>query len=656
MDLGGGDITGRTMMLEFPDRERALRDDVRLVGRVLGDTVREQQGDAVFATVERIRQISIAFRREGDAGARRELEAMLDSLSHDRTIEVVRAFSYFSHLANIAEDQHQIRCMRAPADGGPPGSPGTIQNTLAALKLAQVPRAILQALFDTILVSPVLTAHPTEVRRKSVLDREMEVAQLLAGRDRLALTPVEAAATDDALSRAVLILWQTSLLRRGKPTVVDEVANGLSYYDHTFFRELPGLYADLEDGLATIDPAWRNMELPSFIRMGSWIGGDRDGNPFVNAEVLRQAIEMQSKRVLDFYLDELHLLGGELSLNRSRISVSSQQMQFIEIEIEHSLALHLDGLAQHLRVHERVAIAIAADPASHANERWQLHIAPGRIDGRETIFEIRVQARQLAEERVVVVRQPVGDFVDDRGFPASQQAGLPEDQDGARKRVVGRGGFHRCECQAIAACEKLGDLHFAIEHALATHLGWMRGEHRAHQDRVEQRLQDRAWHLRQLERCQSVLDGSGRSRRATVRRRAHAADLVLVLGNIGEMREIAEGAHDLDGAVMREAIEHGFELAPGAGVALAPERDRNLPDALDRRKDGIALLLADGVAQHSSDQPDIVPQGSLAIREFQHHGAPRYVAPAQIHSEWLARSAPDHSSLNNARNCRVPSF
>jgi phosphoenolpyruvate carboxylase len=329
MDLGGGDITGRTMMLEFPDRERALRDDVRLVGRVLGDTVREQQGDAVFATVERIRQISIAFRREGDAGARRELEAMLDSLSHDRTIEVVRAFSYFSHLANIAEDQHQIRCMRAPADGGPPGSPGTIQNTLAALKLAQVPRAILQALFDTILVSPVLTAHPTEVRRKSVLDREMEVAQLLAGRDRLALTPVEAAATDDALSRAVLILWQTSLLRRGKPTVVDEVANGLSYYDHTFFRELPGLYADLEDGLATIDPAWRNMELPSFIRMGSWIGGDRDGNPFVNAEVLRQAIEMQSKRVLDFYLDELHLLGGELSLNRSRISVSSQLEELV---------------------------------------------------------------------------------------------------------------------------------------------------------------------------------------------------------------------------------------------------------------------------------------------------------------------------------------
>jgi phosphoenolpyruvate carboxylase len=316
-------------ILELPDRERALRDDVRLVGRVLGETVRQQQGEAVFATVERIRQISIAFRREGDAGARRELEAMLDSLSHDSTIEVVRAFSYFSHLANIAEDQHHIRCMRASQDSEKPASRGTIQNTLALLKSARVPRATLQALFDTILVSPVLTAHPTEVRRKSVLDREIEVSQLLAGRDRISLTPAEATATDDALARAILILWQTSLLRRGRPTVVDEVANGLSYYDHTFFRELPSLYADLEDGLAADDPAWSNTELPSFIRMGSWIGGDRDGNPFVNADVLRQAIDMQSKQVLDFYLDELHLLGAELSLNRSRISVSSQLEELV---------------------------------------------------------------------------------------------------------------------------------------------------------------------------------------------------------------------------------------------------------------------------------------------------------------------------------------
>src|SRR3982075_69077 len=327
---------------EVADRERALRDDIRLVGRVLGDTIRQQEGEAVFATVERIRQISIAFRRDGDDDARRELEATLDSLSRartlqggrdslsrGRTIEVVRAFCYFSHLANIAEDQHNIRCARALAKSGSAPPQGTVRDALARIRAAGISRAKLHGLFNSILVSPVLTAHPTEVRRKSVLDREMEVAQLLAERDRKFLTPAEAGAADTAMSRAVLTLWQTSLLRRGRPTVIDEVASGLSYYDHTFLRELPRLYGDLEDGLAASDPGWNNTELPSFIRMGSWIGGDRDGNPFVNAEVLRQAIEMQSKRVFDFYLDELHLLGAELSLDRARVSISAQLQELV---------------------------------------------------------------------------------------------------------------------------------------------------------------------------------------------------------------------------------------------------------------------------------------------------------------------------------------
>ena len=316
-------------IVDFSDRERALRDDIRLVGRVLGDTIRQQEGEAVFATVERIRQLSLAFRREGETAARRELEATLNALSQDRTIEVVRAFSYFSHLANIAEDRHQIRAIRAQQDEGAAAPPGMIGNTLARIRSERVPRAQLQALFDAILVSPVLTAHPTEVRRKSVLDREQEIAQLLSERDRVALTRAESETSDIALSRAVLTLWQTSILRRGRPTVVDEVSNGLSYYDRTFFSELPSLYADLEDGLAAIDTSWNNTELPSFVRMGSWIGGDRDGNPFVTASVLRQAMGMQSKRVFEFYLDELHLLGGELSLNRARVSISAQLEELV---------------------------------------------------------------------------------------------------------------------------------------------------------------------------------------------------------------------------------------------------------------------------------------------------------------------------------------
>src|SRR6202022_2739906 len=140
----------------------------------------------------------------------------------------------------------------------------------------------------------------------------------------------EAAANEEALRRAVLTLWQTSMLRGSRLKVIDEIANGLSHYDYTFLRELPRFYAALEDQLASTDPAWDDGELPPFLRVGSWIGGDRDGNPFVTAEVLRQTLRMQSNRALSFYLDELHLLGGELSLDASLVRTSEELRKLAE--------------------------------------------------------------------------------------------------------------------------------------------------------------------------------------------------------------------------------------------------------------------------------------------------------------------------------------
>jgi phosphoenolpyruvate carboxylase len=316
-------------IVEPPDRDQSLRDDIRMLGRILGDTVRAQQGEAAFEAIERIRQISVQSRRDDDEAARSELEKTLSSLPRDRAIEVVRAGAFFSHLANIAEDLHNIRNMRADelVDGAP--SEGTIACALSRAKAANVSRAQLLHLFGTILVSPVLTAHPTEVRRKSVIDREMEVAGLLAERDRR-MTPRESAAGEEALLRAVLTLWQTSLLRRDRPAVIDEVTNNLSYYDHTFLRELPRLYGMIEDQLAAYDPAFNKDDLPSFMGMGSWIGGDRDGNPFVNADVLTQTLGMQSKRIFDFYLDELHQLGAELSLDCDCIGISDDLQELAD--------------------------------------------------------------------------------------------------------------------------------------------------------------------------------------------------------------------------------------------------------------------------------------------------------------------------------------
>jgi phosphoenolpyruvate carboxylase len=318
---------------ESPEKAARLRDDIRLLGRILGDTVRQQEGEAVFAIVEHIRQTSIRFHREEDEAARRELEATLNDLSGDRVIQIIRAFTYFSHLANIAEDQNNIRQQRAGslAAGASREAPraGTMAHALARAGEAGIFRTELQSLLQRALICPVLTAHPTEVRRKSTIDREMEVAELLAERDRAELAPDEAAANDEALRRAVLTLWQTSILRRTRLRVLDEVANGLAYYDYTFLRELPRLYGQVENQLASADPAWSEIELPSFLRMGSWIGGDRDGNPFVTEEALQRALRLQSNRALRFYLDELHLLGSELSLDGRLVGVSDELRELV---------------------------------------------------------------------------------------------------------------------------------------------------------------------------------------------------------------------------------------------------------------------------------------------------------------------------------------
>ncbi len=319
------------------DKDAPLREDIRLLGRLLGDTVRDQQGAAAFELIERIRQNSVRFRRDDDIVARRELEDMLDALSRDQTIQVVRAFSYFSHLANIAEDQHHIRRSRAHLIAGSAPREGSLAHALeAALASGTTDAAGLVDFFDTARVSPVLTAHPTEVQRKSILNCETVIARLLDERDRVQLTPEESEANLEALRRAVLTLWQTRILRTAKLSVIDEVNNGLSYFDTTFLRELPRLYASLEDRLTAAAPGLAGAELANFLQVGSWIGGDRDGNPFVTAEVLDKALAMHAAVALEYYLNELHTLGSQLSMSQGFVSASDALLALAERSGDHS--------------------------------------------------------------------------------------------------------------------------------------------------------------------------------------------------------------------------------------------------------------------------------------------------------------------------------
>ncbi len=297
------------------DKNRPLVEDIRLLGRILGDVIREQEGREAFELIERIRQLSVAYRLKADASAGRVLDRLLKNLSADQTVTVIRAFSYFSHLANIAEDRHHVR-RRAVHERAGHQQEGSLALAFERLARADHRAADIAQVLQQAYISPVLTAHPTEVQRKSILDAERAVAQLVGERDELATD--ERRADNEALIRArVTQLWQTRMLRTSKLMVADEIENALSYYPATFLQQIPRLYRDIERALP-------GHPVAPFLRMGHWIGGDRDGNPNVGADTLRLALRRQGEVVLRHYLTEVHELGAELSISGTLAPVTAE--------------------------------------------------------------------------------------------------------------------------------------------------------------------------------------------------------------------------------------------------------------------------------------------------------------------------------------------
>ena len=351
-------------------KDQPLIDDIRLLGRLLGEVIREHEGEKAYALTEEIRQLSVAARHQDDQHASERLKALLKGLSDQQAISVIRAFTFFSHLANLAEDQHYIR-RRAVHERAGSINEGSLSHTWQRMYQAGISRDEVAAMLAHAHLSPVLTAHPTEVQRQSILDIEHSIAALLAERDAIRLAALAARAesaaeaaqaagasgaapagsssstgeaattvaarpagsaleeaarvdhrllrelaTNEARLRAhITQLWHTRLLRFAKLTVADEIENSLSYYRATFLPEIPRLYADIEEAL-------EGRRVAPFLRMGQWIGGDRDGNPNVSAETLSLALQRQSDVVLQHYLAEVAHLQRELSLSVMRSPVN----------------------------------------------------------------------------------------------------------------------------------------------------------------------------------------------------------------------------------------------------------------------------------------------------------------------------------------------
>ena len=276
--------------------------DIRYLGKLLGDVIRAYGGDALFERIEHIRSTSVDRHRGIETGG----DPGLAGLSLDDTLAFVRGFMLFSMLANLAEDRQGIA--REPG--------ASLEEAVAELRGIGVGDDAISAMLDKALIVPVLTAHPTEVRRKSIIDHRNRIAELMTDRDAGREETEDGDLVEEAILRQIALLWQTRPLRREKLYVADEVETALAYLRDVFLPVLPSLYARWERVLG--------HRPKSFLKAGSWIGGDRDGNPFVDAGSLRLALGRASETVLSHYLDEVHALGAELSLSTELAEVTPE--------------------------------------------------------------------------------------------------------------------------------------------------------------------------------------------------------------------------------------------------------------------------------------------------------------------------------------------
>ena len=296
----------------------ALDADIRLLGRLLGDVIREQEGEATFSLVERVRRASVASRAASEDPSI-ALTNELQDVSIEDALNVIRAFSWFSFFANIAEDVHHHRRRRFHRGVGSAPQRGSVAGTFDSLHaIGQTGSQVIDRL-RSVSVSPVLTAHPTEVTRATVLDVRRELARLLDEPSRALFDATDSAGWEAELRLRISTLWQTALLRLSKLRVRDEVNEALRYYDLSIFEELPRLHQTVEREAHARWPELVGEAIPPLLRFGSWIGGDRDGNPFVTGDVLAFATSRQATVAVDHHLASLLRLSHELSMSERLI-------------------------------------------------------------------------------------------------------------------------------------------------------------------------------------------------------------------------------------------------------------------------------------------------------------------------------------------------
>lgn len=322
-------MTDLTLSANKINSNNMLRRDVRFLGNILDEVLVHQGGNELLAIVEKIRELSKSLRTLFSPGLYKELKQLIHKLNPETRYQVIRSFSIYFQLVNIAEQNHRIRRKRDyERFAGEEVQSGSIEGIILQLKEQGVPKQQLQEIIGSISLELVVTAHPTEAMRRAILDIHKRIADDLLLLDNPTLTHREREHLRNKLLNGVITLWQTDELRDRKPTVIDEVRNGLFYFNETLFDALPDVYGELERCLDKYYPA-RGWHVPTYLRFGSWIGGDRDGNPSVTHEVTWETLNMQHKLVVHKYEERLKELFRILSFSTSIVSVSEELLSSI---------------------------------------------------------------------------------------------------------------------------------------------------------------------------------------------------------------------------------------------------------------------------------------------------------------------------------------
>jgi len=322
--LGNVVSVGLCREIHFSDKDAALRDDVRTLGALVGDVIREQGGEALFQRVEAARVAAIR-RREGESQGEAELEAAVRALGPREVAELVHGFGTYFDVVNLAERVHRIRrrrdYLRAGGTGAPPQE-GGLEDTLRRLAAAGLGPTDVQRLLGHLVFEPVFTAHPTEATRRTLLEKQQDIGRLLVRRLDPSLTPAEEQATLARIREEVTITWQTEAHRTQRPSVLDELEHVLFFLTDVVYRVVPPFYEELAGALAAVyGPAGESVVVPTVLRFGSWVGGDMDGNPNVTADTIRAALARHRTLALERYQREALELAQRLTQTRSRVAV-----------------------------------------------------------------------------------------------------------------------------------------------------------------------------------------------------------------------------------------------------------------------------------------------------------------------------------------------